>query len=356
MARQKISKSSEQLLNRKYYGTDEPISVKTISDQIRAFTWYHNMKEPEDARKYLKDYFTDKNFHKIIDAIPENKIPLSSAWLCRIAFNSKRELDPNEWVRVNNSIQDAVGYYDTEEKVESVTNRPSIQDRVKDRIAEIIGDVEAIIDRGEIVDFYDWLKSNSIPAAHASKIADFYKPLRDEYYNAFMTDNEGYERFTKNQIKNKLGYIHKLIEECERFAGNIKKTRKPRKKKTMSTERALKYFKYQKSSDEFKLTSVNPASILGAQELWTFNTRYNILCVYRAEGPNGLAIRRTSIESYNKKLSIGKRLGKRTEKALKIVLYGGKVSMRKLMDDIKSTAVDLNGRSNENTIILKVVK
>ena len=354
MARIKAKKSSDYLVNKKYYGSEEPTSLKSISDVVRAFTWYHNMKDVTDARKYLLEYFkNDSDRIRVINKIPDKFIPLTSAWLVRIVSLNKITLKQSEIEKIYSSIDSVVIFEDEDKPI--VFERPNIQDRIKERLSDIIGDVEELVDKNEEFSMYEWLQKNEIPAAHASKIAEFYKPLREEYYEA-LSNNEGYEHYSKKEIKDRLGLIHSIIEECERFSGNVKKTRKPRKKKEVTTDKLLRNFKYQKDSNEFKLTSINPSLIIGAQELWIFNTRYNVLTVFRARGPAGLSVKRTTITGYDEASTVGKRLGRKAEPVLKSVLDGGKVALRKVMDSIKSTKVTVNGRINENTILLKVTK
>lgn len=350
------TKSENYLVNWKYLG-DEPKNIVTTVDLIKALHWYNVMVEPDEARQYLKDYFnTDKAMIKIIDRIPDKRLPLSSAWLCRIANNAKRDLTDNERARVNKDIQHASSYSDeVEEKPVELKVKPSIQDRVKERVSDIIGDVEVLVDKCEPINMYEWLQKNEIPAMHANKIAEFYKPLRDEYVYAINEDNEGYEHYTKNQLKTRLGFVLKLIEDCERFAGNVKKARAPRKKKAPTTEKLLKHFQYQKESNEYKLQSCDPAKIIGAQELWAFNTKYKTLSVFRARGPAGLSVRRTSIDGYDSDASMTKRIGRKPEEYIKKVLSGGKIVLRKLMEDISSDPITFSDRINTNTILIRVV-
>ena len=351
------TKSETYLVNWKYLG-DEPKGVQTKIEMLRAFTWYNTMCENEDARSYLKDYYkTDKSLIKQIDRIPEKRIPLTYAWLCRIAVNSNKPLHPDDNVKVLQAIQEASGHGEeiVEKPVEQKV-KPSIQDRVKERVSDIIGDVEAILDTGEHINMYEWLQKNEIPAAHARKIAEYYRPLCEEYAYALEIDNEGYTYLTKNQLKLKLGYLLKLIEDCERFSGNVKKARAPRKKKAPTTEKLLKHFQYQKESNEYKLQSCDPSTILGSQELWTFNTKSKTVSVFRARGPAGLSVRRTSIDGFDSDTSLTKRVGRKPEQIIKAVLTGGKIVLRKLMSDIKTEPTKFSERINSNTILLKVVR
>ena len=228
------TKSETYLVNWKYLG-DEPKGIQTKIDMIRAFNWYNTMCENEEARTYLKDYFKNENnkdIIKLIDRIPEKRLPLTSAWMCRIASNNKAHLKDNEYKRVTEDIKTYAGLNDeVEEKSVEQKVKPSIQERIKERVSDIIGDVEAILDSGEHVNIYEWLQKNEIPAQHANRIAEFYRPLRTEYNYAINEDNEGYSHYSKSELRSKLGYVTKLIEDCERFAGNVKKAPAPRKKK-----------------------------------------------------------------------------------------------------------------------------
>ena len=351
------TKSENYLVNWKYLG-DEPKNIVTTVDLIKALHWYNVMVEMDEARQYLKDYFkNDKEMIKTIDRIPDKRIPTTAAWLCRIASNRKQELDDIDRKRVYFHIQEAFKHKeDVEEKPSEPKVKPNIQDRIKERVSDIIGDVEAILDSGEHVNIYEWLQKNEIPAQHANKIAEFYKPLRDEYAYAIAEDNEGYSHYSKSELKAKLGYVSKLIEDCERFAGNVKKARAPRKKKAPTTEKLLKHFQYQKESNEYKLQSCDPATVIGAQELWAFNSKSKVLSVFRARGPSGLNIRRTSIDGYDSDASVSKKIGRKTEDTLKQVLNGGKIVLRKLMDNVSSGPIKLSERINKDTILLKVVR
>jgi hypothetical protein len=353
------SKSENYLVNWKYLG-EEPknVSFNTV-DLLKAFNWYNVMAEKEDTRQYLKDYFkSDNTMVKMIDRIPDSRLPTTSAWLCRIASNQNRDLEPNDWVRVNDDIKIASGYNtETEEdKAKPVITKPSIQERVKERVQDIIGDVEALLDSGEKFNMYEWLQKNEIPAMHANKIADYYEPLVEEYNIVISGDKEGYERYTKKQMQEKHQNLSLLLNDCRRFAGNVKKARAPRKKKAPTTEKLLKHFAYLKAYNEFKLQSIDPATIIGAQELWTFDTKYNKLTVFRARGPAGLSIKRTAIDGYDIDNTVSKRIGRKTEETLKKVLSGGKIILRKLMDDISSDPITLSDRINNSIVLLKATR
>ena len=66
-----------------------------------------------------------------------------------------------------------------------------------------------------------------------------------------------------------------------------------------------------------------------------------------------LGIKGTSVTGFSENLSVQKTLRK-PEEQLKEFKAAGKVALRKFLDDIKAVDIKLNGRINEDTILLKV--
>jgi len=225
-------------------------------------------------------------------------------------------------------------------------------------VHDIIGDVEAMIDSGEPVELYDWLKKSEIPAMHANKIAAYYRPIVAELQELIDGGcdqlKEAYSHMSKKQQRERLAFFENLVEQAERYAGVTKKMRAPRKPRAVSLEKQLKHLKYMKESTEYKLASINPEKILGAQELWCFNTKYRTVTVFRALDRGGLKVKRSSIVGYDEKTSMTRGTGRQTEKVVDKIMQGGKIILKKVMDELKGNQ-SLQERINENTILLKVV-
>jgi len=356
---QRKTHSETYLVNRKYLG-EEPIKIVTQIDMMRAFTWYHNMCDASDAKQYMKDYFaSDKSMIKTISRISDARIPYTSAWLCRIASNQKRELTDAERAKVNSDIADAAGAYEEPtEKVSEAAAKPSIQDRIKDRSHNIVGEIESLIDSGETFSLYDWLQKNEIPAMYASKIADFYRPIETEMRLALIPKGQdgsldGYENWSKADIRKRAEFFGMIVNDAERYSDVTKKVRKPRKTKAPSSAKILQFFKYQKESKDHKIASINPESILGAQELWVFNSKYKILSVFIAKDRAGFGVNRQAITNYDEKTSKSMRIGRKTDEQIKKVTAGGKIILRKLAAEMD---LPITARLNEATVLLKAVK
>lgn len=359
----RITKNEAYIVNHKYLG-DEPI-IKigyTQSQYGRALSWYNYMCTANDAREYLETYLQSQNRIselKKVKRISDSSLPYTAAWVARM-FNKGYPLDSSCRAHLENAIKEIVKKIDGV-KIVTNTNVISIQQRMKEKVSDLIAEIEEIVDNRETnptFSLYDWLKGKEIPAAYAPAIVQRYVAWLAELLEAIEGNDkqlkEAYSNRSKKQIEAGIMFFNMLIEDAERYGTNTKKVRAPRKPRAISVEKKLKNLKYQKEDNTFKLASVNPEKLIGCQELWAFNTKYKILTVLRAIDRGGLQVKGTSIINYDEKNSFSKRTGRKPEIYLDKVLNSGKVALRKLMDELK-TDVSLAYRINENTILLKIV-
>lgn len=351
----KISRSEAYMVNFKYLG-DEPDSTKFNGwvDYAKAFSWYNSMCSKEDAREYIKDYLLKhegKEKAKLASKIPDAWIPLTQAWLCRIALRRDEKISDKDMSVIVESSRH--GKSEEEEDKKPVVVRPTIQERIRDKVSDIIGDIEEMIDKGEDFSLYDWLQKKQVPPMHAAKIGDYYGPIWHEMVQAHAGKIEGYENWSKSQLKARVEFYNSIVSDAERYFNVAKKTRVIRKPRPVSVEKQLKGLKYQKDSAEYKLASVDPQKILGAQELWTFNTKYKTVTIFRALDRGGLKVKGTSITGFDEKLSASYKTGRKPEAIVDQVSKSTKAGLKKVLDPLKPHT--FNPRINENTILLKVI-
>ena len=163
-----------------------------------------------------------------------------------------------------------------------------------------------------------------------------------------------YSKFLKTEIKIMQKFVIEIIEQCERYLGNVKKERKPRVVKK-STEQIFKHFKYMTKNDSLQLTSINPQNILTAKHLFVLNTTSNVLTMYVAK-EGGLNVHRSGITNWDEKLTVSKRVGRTMKAAVDQVLNGNKKTRLNVMNTIKTAAIPSNDRINTNSILLLAIK
>jgi len=242
----------------------------------------------------------------------------------------------------------------------------SIQQRIAEQVGEYIAQVENELDVFQQkykskFDMYKWLLKNNVKSPQASMIAEYYVPVLNELNEVkAKTDqqlNEAYDYLTMGNLDKMIEFVQMIVDDATRWSANTKKTTKTRKKRKRSVQQIIKHFKFKANDTSFKVQSVDPASIVGAKELWVLHTGFvKKIGVYRAIDRGGLNIDRSSIKNYDIANSTEKRIGRNPEETISKVLEGGKVTLRKLTDTLKAKDEEPTGRINKNTILLRVIK
>ena len=132
-------------------------------------------------------------------------------------------------------------------------------------------------------------------------------------------------------------------------------TRKPRKKKVKPASQLVAKVKFKAEDPEYGLKSIAPESIIGATTLITFNTKYRKLTVYQAIDKTGFTVSGTSVKGFNETTSLTKVLRKPKDQ-LKPFLEGNKAHVKQAFKDVKCKEAVANGRLNEETILIRVLK
>jgi hypothetical protein len=358
----RVTKNEAYLVNFKYMG-DEPEFKAPLSntDYSRALNWYNAMATMSEAREYIVDYLKANDRRddvKKFNRVPDTWVSTTVAWVCRML--SRGYLMPGNPIGyVTRELDNMLTKAKEVDDAPKDTAKVSIQDRMREKVMDIIGEVEAVIDSGEEFSMYDWLKTNETPPYAVGYIVSYYAGWLQELIEAYEGPKdaqlvEAYAYMTRKQLKERITFMHKLIEDAEKYAGVAKKTRAPRKPRPVSKEKLLKNFKYQKESNEYKIASINPDKIIGAQELWCFNTKYKTVTVFRALDRGGLKVKGSAITGYDEKTSMTKGVGRKPEPVIDKLQNGGKIVLKKLMEELK-TSKALQYRINENTILMKVV-
>ena len=244
---------------------------------------------------------------------------------------------------------------------------PTIQERVKDAAYAMTDEIEDAIEGFQVApDDFDpkafkllnLLKAKGVKAAHSRIIKDLYaRDLAElEELATGKGDEqlkEGYSHRSKKQIRTLITFYQEIAAACDMLAQEAKVNRAPRAKKPVAKDKLIAKLKYMKTNEPLKLVSVNPVDIIGASELWVYNTKTRKLGKYVAAEFNTLGVKGTSITNFDEVKSLQKTIRKPEEK-LKEFKAAGKIQLRKFLDDINATDTKLNGRIGEETILLKV--
>ena len=285
-------------------------------------------------------------------------------------FNDGR--DTAVWLRarINEVIEqgrDDIDDSDVVVEVKKDVYTPSIQERLREvslgMTEEIETAIEAFQTDPETFDpkafkVLNLLKAKQAKAAHARIIRDFYSRNLTELLElasgkADEQLREGYSHRSKKQIKSFIAFLQEIESACNMLMQEAKVNKKPRAKKAVSKDKIIAKLKYKKSDEPLKLVSINPADIIGAQELWIFNSKTRKLGKYVAAEFQELGIKGTTITGFSEMKSVQKTLRKPAEQ-LKAFKEAGKVVLRKFLEEINAVDTKMNGRINEDIMLLKI--
>lgn len=357
--KKKKSRVGAKSLDEKLAGP-EPIVVD-FDNLVRVYNWYNYLYTVDTAKEWILQYMKTAGYTKAdiaaVRRAPKNQTSTTAGWLARISMNGNTLPESSLQFlqgRIQQNIQDSIKIPVEEEDAEKpVIN---IQERIREKANYIITSIEEEIDN--VIDdkefsMYTFCQANELTPQILSIIADYYRPQWEEILS---NDEQVKESYGKKQ-KFWINFWNSFFADIDRYINNKKATkiRKPREKKAKSAIDLVKNLKYQKEEPSLKLVSVHPAEIIGCSQLWVYNTKYRKLIQYNALGPSGIQVKGTTLTGWDTESSISKTLRK-PEQHLTDLLSAGKVSLRRFMSNIKSIESKPNGRTNEATILLRIIK
>lgn len=340
-----------------------------IYQNLRNYNYFYDHK---DAFKW-GEAWVKKNRGQDLAAYKsaeEWRVNTTLGGLCKMHM-AGAPFDEKQMKWISDKLDEVVAAGEVNMKAQSVASVKPVKtsaDILSERIHDFIAEVESVIDTwldAENYSVFNELKKINAPKPLAQKVYDYYKPLYDEIEELVTKKTpdlvECYRNLkTTKDKKDYLAFIKNIVDDCQKFmnastAAKVRAPRQPRAKKKVPVEKLVAKVKYQKESAEFKLTSVDPANIVGATEVYLFNTKYRQLVQLVSASIDGFSIKGTTITNLREEACFKKTLRK-PEDILTEIGKTTKARVNKVFGDIKTKASPANGRLNEETIILKVFK
>lgn len=326
-------------------------------------------KSQIDEFKNTKDWRTSQTMGSIASCLLRG-MPESHP-----GFNNGRNMA--NWLRDRITAVVREGKADTTDADDSVekTAKPSapvvnIQDRIREQAGSISEELDYAIDSFiQNPDAFDpksfkiasLLRGKGAKAAQARYIKGFFEPGHKELTEAYSPTadeqlKEAYSHLTRKNIKKLLDFYESIVTACDQISAESKVLKKPRKAKVKPAEDIVKRLKFRVSEDKLGITSVPPAHLIGAQAAVVYNVRTRKIGYYIASNTNGLSVKGTTLTNYTDK-STQKTLRKPPEQLKE---FKGMNTQKRFetwyAKEVKTTETILNGRFNEDTVILKVYK
>jgi hypothetical protein len=335
-----------------------------ITREMSALNWYNYFYDAKDARKFILEFMETVNMPKaaivMFNRLPDSQINSTTAALSRMYVmgwedSEKRKKIESRIMQLCRKGADLV-----EEDKKQAATKAIIPQKLPTN--ELITDIEQMIDEESesLKGFYEWLKNRSAKPTDVRGVIEYYANWFQELAEASERNTdpqlkEAYAHLTKKQLKERVDLFSGIISDCESYLSNSRKSvvRKPRKTKPKSADKLVGKLKFQKEHTELKIVSIDPTKIIGAKELWVFNTKYNVLAHYVSE--QGISVKGTTLQGIDAGRSQQKKLRKPAD-TLPLITGSTSKAAERAFENIKTKAANPNGRINEFTIILRAVK
>lgn len=349
---------------------DEPVFDHVVgpadSGLIRALNYYNYLDlvgksalQREWTLEYVRSHGFTPDEVEAVSRMEDWRISTAIASISRMV-NRGVSLDPSILDGHDRRIRDEVESYRRRLETRAAERRrgpDELGGPHLDRSTELknhhIGHVEEMLDRfvtggfSEPFSTYDYLVRSDAPQAVARGVADYYRPKLEEMRRAKRS--EGFHLKT-SEINSLVDQLSSIIDEADRYAGN-KRVSKPRQKKLPDASKLVRNLRYLSGHSDLKLVSVDPTKIIGATTVWLYNVKYKQL---RRLTGDSLTVSGSTIKDYDPDRSEG-RILRHPEEVLKRVLSGTSRTLPRVFDDVRTKPIQVNGRVNSDTIILRTI-
>jgi hypothetical protein len=192
---------------------DGPVSKL---DFMKMLNWYAQNRDYKDSQKWVTDFFK-KKLKQPISVAALKTCQANFGFICRIVTNGTI-LQDKDIIWFDNHVKRLLEIKDVEVKIdaEKPKNVISIQDRVREKASDCIGELEGAFDDYMLSDFkenispYGIMHTRAMKAMHVTHIIEWAKKVRAEYDEALHTKDEqlreGYSNFTKPDLKKMIAF------------------------------------------------------------------------------------------------------------------------------------------------------
>ncbi len=268
------------------------------------------------------------------------------------------------------------GKNDIEVEVEDKTSakpvvvQPNIQDRLREAAGAMSEELDAAID-SFIMDpdafdpkafkIMNLLRGKGAKAAHVRYIKSFFARSHADLHELASGEGdeqlrEAYRHLPRKNVRKLIEFYDSIMAACEQIAAEQKVLKKPRAKKVKPAEQLVAKLKFLVKDDKLGIVSTPPAQIVGATGVVVYNVKTRKIGYYIAKSSAGLGVKGTSLLDFTEK-STQKTLRKPLEQIKEFKEQNTQKRFETwFVKNIKTTETTLNGRFNEDTVILKVFK
>lgn len=169
---------------------------------------------------------------------------------------------------------------------------------------------------------------------------------------------EAYSNYDKGQMKLALALLKavRALKHDKKANGKLRiRNHGPRKHKQKPPEQIVKKVLFMERDPETGVSSLKPTELVGASEMWIFNTKTRKLGCYYASNGIGLSAKGTTVLQYDETKSTTKTIRKPKEQVHEFISKSPS-EMHKYWDSIRAVPQPISPRLSRDTLILRAIQ
>lgn len=353
---------------------DAPIADSKYRFELqRGFAWHAYCATYEDYVKYLAVWIglhrgaRSKDDLRKWDAYPKALVIGTVETLARMHLQGFPINQPD--LDKIHAFVDALPEPAKRERKESDKPVVSVQDRVKAQVISVFSEIDEaadILTDGDGIDpeaMQEVLFDASFKEPHFRYIIAYLETYITEWNEIVEaraskdpSDEqeqliEGTRHLKPRTVANAVRTFTQLRDSVRGHV-NVAKAKKVRKKRPVDKQKVVSRVRFAKEDKDLGITSINPVDILGATELWVYDTKRRRLQHYVGDAPGSLHVKGAKLLGYSDKS--GSKVLRKPEEQLKEFMSLRKNQTEKWFDGVRAKTAPLNGRTATYLLLLKV--
>lgn len=216
----------------------EPNFVKMESkgEIATALNWYNANKDAKASARYIAEYAKKNKIKGKLDTSQSFQV---TGFICRVI--SRGTIVSDELAQQTKAKVIELMTQDDKDDTQDDLNVYiiSIQDRMKEKVSEIAGDLEGAIDDYILSKFTKTpsaygVMHGRVKGKHAKMLVPIFEKRRDEYQEVLDTDDkelkEGYSNFSRVELKKLVSFCNLIIEDAMKLGNESKKVKVKKRK------------------------------------------------------------------------------------------------------------------------------
>lgn len=368
----KMKRLGKQILNEYTLKSEPSFTDEEVIDKIsltKIFSWYQIADISNNVKKkwvveYLQLNKCSEKFIKKCQEIPEQYFYGPVPVLARLSNRGRKILDSHREVIIK-KIESNFSKIPTE-KSKTVLRKSTKPPKVlpfSEKLTEIFSEIDYQLDlmvqgqrpdfdldiycRGKILNNRDVIEI----IKYCQNILDEFEVLKNKKCDADI--KEAYSHLMKRQVNYICKTVNGFISDMELLARTLKKTKNPRKKRPVDKAKIVSKFRFLKTAKTLPINSLDPIKIFGASSLLLFDEDKRTLKYLKAQS-GGFEVSGTTIKNFDAENSFSIRVRENEKDFMSSFSGFTEKKLLNRVEDLTTKKYNANGRSNENTLLVKI--